>query len=156
MGHLGTFIIVALLGLSGVYYYHQYVNEPLGEVIVPGDPVVHIGDTTLRVMVANTKASRAQGLSGRRSLDPYGGLLFIFDDSSYHGIWMKDMNFSIDVIWINSDLKVVGITTNLTPGSYPRIFEPPSPVKYIIETKPHFADNIGIQVGDKVRLPLGY
>ena len=82
-------------------------------------------------------------------------MLFVFDANDYHGIWMKDMRFPIDIIWIAEDKTIVEITRNVAPETYPTIFKPPRPVRYVIETNPYFAESFSINVGDTVELPSG-
>lgn len=87
----------------------------------------------INIEIADTNAERMQGLSGRESLETGRGILFIFPESGLYGFWMKDMNFSIDIIWLNGDLQPIGIEKNISPDSYPQVFYPPVPVKYVLE-----------------------
>ena len=82
------------------------------------------------------------------------GMLFVFATNERHGLWMKDMLFAIDIIWIDESLTVVGIERGVSPDTYPRTFRPPVPVRYAIETSSGYTDFYGISVGKKVRLPL--
>jgi uncharacterized membrane protein (UPF0127 family) len=105
-------------------------------------PLMHIGNQTIRVEIADTDMERIRGLSGRESLSSGTGLLFIFDRADYHGIWMKDMNFPIDIVWLEvprqagESYRVVDIEKNVSPSTFPHVFYPPRPVKYILETNP--------------------
>ena len=63
------------------------------------------------------------------------------------------MRFPIDVIWIGEDLRVLGVTRNLLPETYPRQFEPPSPARFVLEVNTHFAESFEIQAGDVVDIP---
>jgi uncharacterized membrane protein (UPF0127 family) len=40
-------------------------------------------------------------------------MLFVFQQSARHSFWMKDMKFPIDIIWLDSDEKVVYIKENM-------------------------------------------
>lgn len=53
-----------------------------------------------RVEVARTSEERVRGLSGRDGLAPGTGMLFVFDTLDQHRIWMRGMQFSIDLIWV--------------------------------------------------------
>src|SRR3989344_8800209 len=59
--------------------------------------VLKMGGVTLNIEVADTDPERVQGLSGRDGLEDNEGLLFVFGREDYYGIWMKDMNFPIDI-----------------------------------------------------------
>ncbi len=91
---------------------------------------------TARVEVARTNEDRAQGLSGRRSLPPSTGLLMVFDQTDYHGIWMSGMRFSIDLVWIAGGA-VVGTAERLPVPrrgeTYLPIFRPDIPVLLALE-----------------------
>lgn len=152
MKGLLVFLVVVFVPLYILYVYQT--DAPL----IPGSIyerslTVHIGTVPVRVEIADTPALRMRGLSGRDSLDAAGGMLFIFDESDYHRVWMRDMRFSIDVIWIGENLQVVDITRRLTPDTYPRQFEPSTPARFALEVNAQFAESFGISVGDAVELP---
>lgn len=94
---------------------------------------IKIGSRTFIAEVANTEAKRTLGLSGRKSLQTNQGMLFVFDEPSQPGFWMKDMNFPIDIIWLDENKKIIGIEKNLQPSSYPQVFYPPQKIKSVLE-----------------------
>ncbi len=148
-------ILILIFPLGGLYLYLDKNNIPLTrEIFYPGVPVVHIGEIPMQVEIADTKEERDKGLSGRKDLKNVNGMLFVFDTTDYHGIWMKDMRFPIDVIWVSEDLKVISVERNLQPSSYPKSFIPPTPARYAIETNPNYADTFGIVPGKSVVLPI--
>ena len=150
-------LITILIPIGILYWYTNEKDVTIKEIFFPGVPVMHIGDIPVRVEIANSDAERTKGLSDRREFGRrVDGMLFVFPSPNYHGIWMKDMNFSIDIIWINKDLTVVGIEKNVQPETYPKTFRPSEPVLYALETDIHYADTFGISVGKKVRLPQRY
>ena len=112
---------------------------------------VSVGDTVVRVEVADTEAAREQGLSGRTSLPEGSGMLFVFDAPGTYGFWMKDMNFSLDMIFADVSGKVVTVDQNLSPESYyqnpPQTFYPSAPAKYVLEVPAGFAAAHGIAAG---------
>ena len=75
-------------------------------------------------------------------------MLFYFDSPGKYGFWMKDMKFDIDIIWIDMDQKVVGMAENVAVNSYPKIFYPPSDVKYVLEVPSGFTVEHNIKIGD--------
>lgn len=101
----------------------------------------------IRVFVAKTPESREHGLSGYPALEPDQGMLFIFPVVSTYSFWMKDMNFPIDIIWITSDLKIVEISENVTPESYPKTFSPSGPVQFVLEVGAGEAEKHGFEPG---------
>ena len=66
---------------------------------------------------------------------------------------MKDMNFSIDMIWISENMKVVYIKKNARPESYPESYGPEGndkPAKYILEINSGFSEKNNLKIGDSV------
>lgn len=128
----------------------KFANEPHQE-----QPTLTLllrnGEKTIQIERADTLATRIQGLSGRKSLAPDTGMLFIFEKSDIYGFWMPDMYFAIDIIWIDVQKKIVHIEKNVTPESYPKIFKPTTLAQYVLEVPAGFSDQNTIEVGDEVR-----
>jgi uncharacterized membrane protein (UPF0127 family) len=101
----------------------------------------------LSVMIADTDATRQQGLSDRESLPQDVGMLFIFPESRTQSFWMKDMHFPLDIIWIDEYKRVVGIAENVSPDTYPEAFMSPVPIMYVLEVNVGQAAYFGIQKG---------
>ncbi len=120
----------------------------------PGLPTttVTIGTTTMIAEVASTEAEREQGLSGRSSLQPGHGMLFVFDSPTVPGFWMKDMSFSLDMLFAVQDGTIVTIDSDLSPSTYllnpPEVFYPLQPVLYVLEVPAGFAAQHDIATGD--------
>ena len=111
---------------------------------------IQIGEVFLRVEVQDTDSLRTKGLSGRESLRENKGMLFIFEEPGLYGFWMKDMNFSIDILWINDGKEIVEIAENVAPDTFPEIFYPKELVQYVLETQAGFVEKNDIQLKDKV------
>lgn len=107
-----------------------------------------VGDLQVVANVASTKTKRSVGLSEKDSLDEKEGLFFIFPEDDKHGIWMKGMNFPIDIIWIAGDGRVVGLKKDAKPESYPKVFYPEEKARYILEVSAGLVDNAKIELGD--------
>lgn len=110
------------------------------------------------VEVADTDFERRQGLSKRESLGENVGLLFVFEEENITpSFWMKDMQFAIDIIWID-DGKVVQVDENIeppsadTPDSSLKLFAPATPVDYALEVNAGFSERNGIEKGAEVNL----
>jgi uncharacterized membrane protein (UPF0127 family) len=109
---------------------------------------VKIGDATVKITVADTPAERERGLSGHPGLHEDEGLLFVFEIPGKYGFWMKDMLFSIDIIWLNENREVIYIKKNATPESFPEVFTPPVDAKYVLEVVAGLTDEKNISVGN--------
>ena len=94
---------------------------------------VKIDGVTFNVLVADTPIDRRTGLSGRKEIGTREGMLFVFDQNGKQSIWMKDMLFPIDIIWISENYHIVEIKRDATPDSYPEVFSNIRPARYVLE-----------------------
>ncbi len=149
------FILLLLIPLAGLYLYAEGEGMPLKKLFTfNATPIAHVGDIPIKVEIVDTAEERAQGLSERTEIGETDGMLFVFDTTDHHRIWMKDMLFPIDIIWISEDLTVVSIDNSVQPDTYPRTFSAGTPTRYVIETAARYTETFGITVGAKVRLPV--
>lgn len=65
---------------------------------------------------------------------------------------MKDMNFALDIIWLDADKKVIDIAYNVKPDTFPDSFCPKQPAQYVLEVNAGVAGERGLQVGKKLDL----
>ncbi len=95
---------------------------------------LYLGDGVFHSRIAMNDADRKQGLSGLDKLPVDQALIMAYPSDGQWSIWMKDMNFPIDIIWLNSDKKVVYIVKNATPeDSTNTVFTPTVPARYVVE-----------------------
>lgn len=96
--------------------------------------LVEIGTQRVAVEVAATPATRERGLSGREHLAPGSGMWFVLPEVGKTGFWMRGMHFPIDLIWVNSEQRVVGAATLPVCRNDPcPIVYPPTPAAYVLE-----------------------
>lgn len=115
---------------------------------------IWINDDLLKVELAETKEERVRGLSNKTSLDSARGMLFVYDKPRFVGVWMKDMNFPIDIIWLSSKKEIITYKKNVAPSTYPEAFKPKKPAQYVLETKAGFIDKHAIKIGDKLNFVI--
>ncbi len=147
-------VLFLLIPVGALVLYARSENIPIREIFAPGAQIAIVGEIPVKVEIVDTPDARTKGLSGRAELTGVDGMLFVFDTTERHGIWMKDMKFPIDIIWIDESFKVVAVDRGVIPETYPKTFRPPVPVRYVIETNDNFTDTFGIGVGAMVRLPI--
>lgn len=104
--------------------------------------------TPLFLEYAQTKEERERGLSGRASLVPRSGMLLLFATSGFYGIWMKDMQFPLDIIWFDGGKRVIAVEENISPLSYPKVFVPSAPARYVLEVNAGFVAEHRVVVGE--------
>jgi len=68
---------------------------------------IKIKDKEFKVAVADTDEKRYKGLSGLEKLGKTKGMLFVFPESSLVKMVMRDMNFDLDFIFLDSNFKIV-------------------------------------------------
>lgn len=128
-------------------------NKETTETLFPNTQPIHIKDVPVKASVADSWPERIAGLSNTPSLPEDTVKFFVFDSDGYHSIWMKDMNYSIDIIWVDKDGVIVDLVTEVSPDSYPDTFVPDTPARYVVETVSGFSKANQIAVGDKVEIP---
>lgn len=101
------------------------------------------------VEIADTPKLQALGLSDRETLSRNTGMLFVFSEPDRHAFWMKDMNFSIDIVWFDDEFVVVDIEENLSPESYPEIFRSRVSARFALEVNAGQISLGGITIGEK-------
>ena len=121
-----------------------------GEIQENNIHYVKIAGQTVKVELALTMQAQAQGLSGRKILEENEGMLFVFKNSGRYSFWMKDMNFPIDIIWLDETLHIVYIIKNAEPSSYPNTFTPNLEAKYVLEVPTGFSKKNNLKEGDDV------
>lgn len=84
-----------------------------------GRTIVRLGDGIFTAQIAQTDKERIKGLSGSVQLSDSQAMLFVFDGDGEHPIWMKDMHYAIDIVWLDADKKVVHMAHDIPPQSYP-------------------------------------
>lgn len=112
---------------------------------------VVLGTETFKVEVSDTDRLREQGLSGHKPLMKNEGMLFIFEKEGNYGFWMKDMLFSIDIIWIDKNFVVNHIESGVSPETYPKVFYPQGEILYVLEVLGGQASSSKIKIGDSVK-----
>ena len=82
-----------------------------GHAQQPALPRVELGAGmhVIRAEVADHDASRAIGLMYRSALAPNGGMLFVFDETSVHCMWMKNTLLPLSVAFIDEGGTILNI-----------------------------------------------
>lgn len=105
------------------------------------------GDYSLEV--CSTDSERALGLMYRRSLAEHSGMLFVFPHERENSFWMKNTYIPLDMIFVDADLKVVGILEDVPPlNEVPRSVGKPS--KFVVELGAGVTRKHGVVVGSRM------
>ncbi len=152
----GVFAVIALIAiLLSVVQGGPLFYPPL-EVTAPEQTLewrtLQLKGQAIYVSVADTEETRRQGLSGHPGLAADEGMLFVFPKDGEYAFWMKDMRFSIDILWLSSNGSIVYMAQNVSPDTYPHDFVPAKSARYVLELPAGYAVAHGIVLGDIVRL----
>lgn len=115
---------------------------------------VTVDGRSIEVFIADSVKERQQGLSGVE-LDEFGadGMLFIFEDYAEREFWMKDMNFTLDMVWIQGD-EIVKIETDVQAfvnDQIVRMSSEPFEVDHVLELPAGSVDEYELKVGGKIK-----
>jgi len=110
---------------------------------------VRLGSGVYALALADSEAELVKGLSGVDTLNPNQGLLMQFDTDDKHGIWMKDMLIPLDIVWLNSNKKVIYIVKDAQPENpVSTVYTPKNDARYVIELPAGSVKKAGIKNGD--------
>ena len=104
----------------------------------------------MQVEIADDQAERERGLMFRDHLDENAGMIFVFGASRVVYFWMKNTRIPLDMIFADSDGRVVGIVAEAKPYSEQTV-GPGLPSQYVLEVNGGFCRRHGIAVGDWLR-----
>lgn len=137
-----TLFLSTIFNKSSELFLESSVQKAFDEVLVK------VAGREIKAEIADTEEKRSRGLSGRKNLPEGAGMLFIFEIPAKYSFWMKDMRFPLDIIWIDENKKIIAISENISPNTYPTSFSPSDPVKYVLEVNAGWVGKNKIKTGD--------
>lgn len=105
------YVLVSLvLALAGVVLRAPQASAQM--------PVVELGAGMhlIRAQLAADDPSRMRGLMFRKSLGPNEGMLFVFDETATHCMWMKNTFVPLSVAFLDDQARVINVA-DMTPHS---------------------------------------
>ncbi|WP_268543150.1 DUF192 domain-containing protein [Candidatus Nitrosotenuis cloacae] len=121
--------------------------------------MIKIDDVLLQVQIADTKPLQTRGLMFQEKLPYDQGMLFVFEDEGVRSMWMLNMQFALDLIWIDADGNVVHIEEDTQPCK--SALETMSctftngneeMAKYVLEVSSGFVDKFNITKDSKIEI----
>lgn len=112
----------------------------------------------VNVRLALTRMEHSRGLSGIKASDfpDTQSMLFVNEGMGDRRFWMPDTYFNLDITFLDSDLKIVGIEKNVP--AHPGMIEPPAifrtktyKAQFVLETKANAPFSKNLKVGDKLK-----
>jgi uncharacterized membrane protein (UPF0127 family) len=152
---VGLLCVAALFSFSSELGYcpiaieQNKINQPTGRV---GFTNTQIPITCVKLERTETPETQTKGLSGRSSMARDEGMLFMFKEPAVQCFWMKDMHFSLDMIWLDENRHIVKIERDVSPDTYPKSFCSDVPTQYVIELNSGVADQAKLYIGQQLNL----
>ena len=140
-------IIAILMAIGAIVLVLFIAKKPL----VLKTATVAINQERIRVEIADSPIELYRGLSGRQGLCPDCGMLFNFSDSEEQEFVMRNMNFPLDIIFMNHG-QIINIAADLAPeGNNPsKIYDSGGPTDQVLEVNGGYAARRGLKVGDRI------
>ncbi len=73
------------------------------------------GGTRIRAELVTNEVDLARGLKYRDSLAENAGMLFAYGKPGFYRFWMHEVKFPIDILWLDSQRRIVQLVHNLPP-----------------------------------------
>ena len=108
------------------------------------------GDTEVKVEVVATEAKIQKGLMYRRHLPLDAGMLFLMGTEKEWPFWMRNTLIPLDMLFIGSDMKVVGIVENAEPLTE-SLRTVGKPSLYVLEVNGGWSKAHAVAAGAQVR-----
>jgi uncharacterized membrane protein (UPF0127 family) len=119
-------------------------------------PLTLPSGTVLQVEVMVKDEDRAMGLMFRPSLARDRGMLFVFETEDFHGIWMKNCRFPIDILWLDPERRIVHLAESVPPCKADPcpVYNPLRRAAYVVELNAGQARREQAVVGAQVAFTL--
>jgi uncharacterized protein len=106
---------------------------------------------TYTLEIAHTASQQQKGLGERPSMLQDHGMLFAYGVSGRYCFWMKDMQFPLDIIWLDAGKRVIETRQNLSPSTYPESYCPAKAnTRYVIELNAGQAAETHLEAGQRL------
>jgi uncharacterized membrane protein (UPF0127 family) len=106
----------------------------------------------IRLTRITTPDAQRQGLSDRENMDDTEGLLFDFGVPGQRCMWMKDMLFNLDMVWLDQNARITAISQNIKPETFPKTFCGSGHDTYVIEVNAGVAKAAHLYIGQQLKL----
>ena len=108
-------IAAVIVGVAGITSLPSEVQIDANSNFLMG--TVQLDENILEVYIADTDPRRMRGLMFETEsfLADDKGMLFVFDEPGNRSMWMKNMQFHLDIIWFNENGGIVSIEKNVPP-----------------------------------------
>jgi uncharacterized membrane protein (UPF0127 family) len=141
--------LALVLALVGCEEQQQGTTQPSTLPTVS----MKIGSRNFDLEVARTHEEQERGLMKRDSMPQNHGMIFVFPREQVLEFWMKDTRFPLDILFVDSNGKVVSIF-QMKPYDLTTTSSEKS-AQFAIELNVGAAKDAGAKVGDVLDIPSG-
>lgn len=113
--------------------------------------LLYINNIPIIARLADTAATREQGLMGVTHLDPNEGCLFVFESPQVTNFWMRNCKINLQAVTIAHTGRIVDIHDMDYSKPY-YVHKSSEPVTYVLEMSERFFTDHNIKVGDLVQI----
>ena len=101
------------------------------------------------VQIADTKPKRKKGFQCQKKIKKNEGMLFVWGNEDKRYFWMKNTEYSLDIIFINKNLEIVDIFFNAKPYDL-MIITSDKKAQYILELYASVFKSFNLEIGDEL------
>lgn len=155
---LAQFLVVVIMGVaSSCAPTAQQTTandaDEASRISTPTPRAIFPDGTTVDLELALTAQEVSTGLSFRPSLPQGRGMLFLFDEARYPSFWMKNMMFSLDLLYLNETGTVVHVEAKVPPCAADPCPTYPSsdPAIAVLEVNAGVAAEHGVEKGSVIQ-----
>jgi uncharacterized protein len=158
---LTVLFLLAVVGWSIHVYFFKLpdIPDPTDHRAQRNLPVTGLtlqDGTRLAVEVARSSKEKERGLMYRDNIPPLTGMLFVHEKEDYHSIWMRNTKVDLDLVFLNSEQKILLIYSNVS-HSEPGDENPETRVgmgRYVLELAAGEARRLGLRKGQILNFTL--
>lgn len=149
-------IAAFIVGIAGILSIPSDVKFELVEF---PRGTIKIDNVVLEVQIADTDPLRTSGLMFQEELPFDQGMLFVFEGEERRSIWMLNMQFSLDILWLDIEGNILHIEKNVPPcktaletATCPSYKGDNKLAKYVLEVTSGFVDEYSITENSKLEI----
>ena len=120
-----------------------------------GEGKIRYKSHVFTVEIADSFSKQALGLMYRKSMKKDHGMLLAFNKEGRYDIWMMNMRFPIDILWLSASGKILKIAEKAVPCkslfSCPP-YKSPENAKYVLELNAGTVHKVKMRIGDRISL----
>ena len=148
-----------IVGVAGMLSLPSEVSIESNSNFLMG--TVQLDDKLLQVYLADTEPRKMRWLlwEAQDFLANDKGMLFVFDEPGTRSMWMKNMQFPLDILWFDENGNVVSIEKNVPPCITPlevmsckSVGVSADNAQYVLELTAGYVDKYGVTENSQLQL----